>query len=236
MFTRDSLREWPIIAAGTFVVGAGTVYGATKTDYTAPILTFAGVLLVALITAFTATRAREAESQRQRERLDAESHRQRDAIAGERDRLRLQLAHERAMTDLELLRALLDEAAVNLHEVDHTLTSLVVLRSRRGAATGDEPAPEIVRSLTLTKDLDRLKERLAVRLGRNHDAVKALNAAQYSLLQTMQAVDRAPNSAQEELEEALSNAGARFLDARAEFLDAASNTAGVQIPDAAPLD
>ena len=133
LVTRNSIGEWTAIAAGTTAVGAVTVVGATKTNYTAPILAFAGVLLVALMTAFTATRAREAESERQRQRLDVDSERQRDALAAERERLRLQLAHERGMADLEHLRALLDDAAVALHDADYALAEVNVARPRAGA-------------------------------------------------------------------------------------------------------
>jgi hypothetical protein len=232
LFARDSVGEWTAVAVGTVAVGGATVLIAVHDKHTAPILTFAGVLLVALITAFSATRGRQAESDRQRQRLDAESARQRDSLDAERSRLEVQLAHERAMSDLDHVRSLLDDAAVKLHEADYARYEIEVARMSHGASLAEKAPEEIKRAREVGKELDGLSERLAIRLGPDHDAVTEFRRATAALL----AVFRLANTPERFVLDGVKHhhdfeaANSQFNDARAAFLAAASKTAGVRVP------
>src|SRR4051794_9340282 len=80
------------VALGTVVVSGIAIFGATSSDKTAPILAFAGAIIVALLTAYTTNR------------------RQERALAAEHDRLQLQLRHDRTIADVVELRTVVDSA------------------------------------------------------------------------------------------------------------------------------
>jgi hypothetical protein len=212
--------------AGTVAVGGAAAYGAAQTDHTAPILTFAGAILVALITAFTTNR-------RQQHQLEAESKRQQLALEAERDRLRLQLAHEREMADLQHVRNLLDDAAVALHDADYARYDIEAARMSHGAGLAEKARDEITRARDVGKDLDRLGERLAIRLGPDDNAVTYFRAAAQALL----AVFRLANTPERFVEldplkhhHDFEAANTNFNGARAAFLAAAAKRAGVTLP------
>jgi hypothetical protein len=133
--------------AGVAVVAAGTATTAAvsgKASLSA-ILTFVGVILVALMTAYFTKRrqdeslaaardrqqdALDAETQRQQLSLDAESARQRQAFEAERDRLDRQLRHERELHDLSEIRKVIDEALQNAELVKNTFLDLGRLSKR----------------------------------------------------------------------------------------------------------
>ena len=104
------------VGGAVVVVGAVAVGTATQvhSSLVGPILTFVGVILVALLTAwFTKQRQRAdlaAERDRQEKALDAENERQRQTISADFGRLDKQLAHDRQLHDLGELRAVVDDA------------------------------------------------------------------------------------------------------------------------------
>jgi hypothetical protein len=93
----------PGVAAVLGIAAGGAAVAVVNANETA-ILTFAGVLIVAIITAVTADR-------RQDKQLNAEHERHGDLLQAERDRLDARLIHERKLADVEHLRQLLDDAA-----------------------------------------------------------------------------------------------------------------------------
>src|SRR4051794_27985524 len=104
MLPRDVDPADTAVAGGTVVVSVLAIVGAAQTDYVAPILTFTGAILVALITAHTANRrqqrALEAEAARHRETLEAERQRLTDQLDAEALRHRERLDHERRLAGL----------------------------------------------------------------------------------------------------------------------------------------
>jgi hypothetical protein len=134
-------------------------------------------------------------------------------IGAEIWRQRRGFRHERTIVDLEATRALLDDAAMALHDGDYA----------RHDVEGRHGGPGLVEAC---KAIDRLSERLAVRLGPDHDAVKHYRAANAALLH-LQLTIGAPDLA--EVEE-IADHHENFQSARAGFLAAAAETAGAQLP------
>jgi hypothetical protein len=201
--------------------------------------------------------SRQAEGDRQRERLGEEGVRLKLQLEEERVRLQLQLAHEREMTDLDHVRGLLDDAAVALHEAiqirgELTLPRLrgelraVVQRLRQmrddvtedqndsvRSESGDEKLlAAIRRAREVAADLARLAERLAIRLRPDHDAVRELRVANEALA----SMPFFAEVFEPALNKLFDETTAKFDDARAAFLAAASKTARVRIPGDAPND
>jgi hypothetical protein len=92
------------------------------------------------------------------------------------------LAHERTMGDLADVRELLDAAAVALHEADHVYGDWF-LHAPASPTQEDERRLDAAR-----KTIDRVIERLAVRLGPRHDVVANLRAANGAFLALERAV------------------------------------------------
>ena len=230
VLARDSVAESVVVVAGTVAVGGAAAYGAAQTDHTAPILTFVGAILVALITAFTTNRRQqhqlEAESDRQRRGLDAESARQQHAHEAERVRLELQLSHDRDMSDLGHVRALLDDAAMALHRASYARDDVM----RVGPAAAGKREGVAAKIATTGTALDELADRLAVRFGPDADATTNFREAADALRAIDIEIGRPEGFDIVEQFQAYQAASARFDDARTAFLAAAAKTAGVKRP------
>jgi hypothetical protein len=105
-------------------------------------------------------------------------------IAGEL-RHRRSLRHAQRLADVENARALLDDAATALHEVEYALDDARSNFVQHGQAMfEDEVLSKPYRALRRAgKNFDRLLERLKVRLGPGHDAVAAFEAANAAVLE-----------------------------------------------------
>jgi hypothetical protein len=79
--------------------------------------------------------------------------------------------HARSMADLENVRELLDEAAVALHRADYARYSVAVGRIRQGEYLWEREPDVVEKVVTAGVALDELSERLAVRLGPDHEVV-----------------------------------------------------------------
>lgn len=141
--------------------------------------------------------------------------------------------HERAMTDLGDLRALLDDAAVALHDANYSRRGIEVERMSEGTKLAERAAEQIARLGEIGKELDRLGERLAVRLGPDDDAVTQFRAADEAVQEVLHAA-RTPERFAELDVRAWHNefeaANTSFNDARAAFLEAAAERAGAKLP------
>ncbi len=129
-------------------------------------------------------------------------------------------SHERELSDLADVRAMLDDAAVALHEADYAYGDWI----SRGFS--DTPTTEAIKHIGQTRmTIDRVVERLAVRLGPDDAAVQHLHAAKDALRafekEMLQDEPRA---------ETVQSIRADVNDARQEFLAVASKTAGAKLP------
>ncbi len=149
------------------------------------------------------------------------------------------LRHERALSDLDGLRALLDEAAVALHDTSYALVDAYsdLMRWGRWLFAEEERTASYRTLQARGKALDELAERLKVRLGRDHAVVEAFGNADQAALDAFRALGRieleggddSPPELLTETHERLTTARANFNAARLAFLDAANKTAGAEL-------
>lgn len=144
-----------IIAVG---IGVAAIFWADSTKETGPILAFVGVIMVALLTAWTTDR-------RQRRQLEAE-----------RDRLEVQLQHERSQVDLADLRGVLAEALADSNRARQAAINAYIRTELRDAAN---PAMQ---------EMETSLDRMRIRLGKEDPIVQSFermgNAAHALLRQT----------------------------------------------------
>lgn len=116
--TRHRELSW---AAAGLAVGAGLTWLLDLTDQTAPVWTFVGVVVVALLTVATAEnrheRQVEAESVRLRQQLDGEAARQKQQLEAESIRQAERLTHERLTATHEDSVGVTEEALRLFREV-----------------------------------------------------------------------------------------------------------------------
>jgi hypothetical protein len=160
---------------------------------------------------------------------------------------RASLKHERTVVDLDNVRGVLDDAAISLHQIAYLLDSLrskMVQHKPVSFFHGDEGAELYRRLEEHGEALDALLERLSVRLGREHEVVRALYAADGALLKIYRAVgllrleDPADGSEaariqveqfEREQEEKFGLNRERFDQAREWFVQAAQRLAGTRL-------
>jgi hypothetical protein len=209
----DSTGESVAVAGGTVVVVTVAVLGASTTDDTGPILAFVGAVLVALIAAFTAGR------------------RQARALKAESGRLAQQLEHDRELADLADTRALFDEAVVALQDADEVRHRATQAVFQHGQWTG-ERAPDAVQEVAvIATSLGPIRQRLAVRFGDEHDAVRGVHAVQLALREVAHLLSLPPDHADvRESWTATQHAAKRFEDTRAELVRIAVRAVGARLP------
>ncbi len=100
-------------------------------------------------------------------------------------RQRSTLRQARQLSDLQSMRAILDEAAAALHEVEYLLNDLrsFLAQFGRAFAEAEERERTYERLGRSGRELDRLLERLKIRLGLGHAAVIAFEAADQAVLE-----------------------------------------------------
>src|SRR3954471_18476520 len=158
-----------------FVVGGAVAAGASQTDHFAPILAFAGALIVAVLTAVTTNR-------RQDHQLRAEERRQRAELAAGADRLERQLRSERRRQDVEHMRVLMDEVSA---EWAHTIEGLQRLSVGALDPDADNDAEPIYDPARHYPQLLALAARLDLRLGHHHPLAARFHDAVVSLAPAM---------------------------------------------------
>ena len=157
------------------------------------------------------------------------------------------LRHARTIADLESVRGVMDEVAVALHNQEYALNEVRFGLTQHGLSFfDDEQRTKAYDDLGRAgKELDRLKERLRIRLGRGHEVVAAFEAADAAVLetyQTMLGVRREGTDASDEdrvqlrrerfIEEGRERIRAQrevFDAKRDQFIDAAQRVAGADL-------
>jgi hypothetical protein len=156
------------------------------------------------------------------------------------------LEHERKLADLANVRDLIDDAAVHLHRVEYALDAVRRHLGRNqfrffADAEGQELFLAVERA---GEEFDVLRERLAVRLGEDHEAVTRITEANQAVPEIFRALERLkllpdPKSRLEErqIERLFKRNDAKitaqreaFDGGRREFMHAAQRTAGAQLP------
>jgi hypothetical protein len=169
------------------------------------------------------------------------------AIGAGELRNRRTLHHSRMIADLESVRDVLDEGAVALHDTEYALNEVRFGLTQHGLSFfDDEQRTKAYDDLGRAgKELDRLKERLRIRLGRGHEVVAAFEAADAAVLETyrtMWGVRREGTDASDEdrvqlrrerfIEERQERVRAQrevFDAKRDQFIDAAQRVAGADL-------
>jgi hypothetical protein len=148
----------------------------------------------------------------------------------------------------ESVRVVLDEAAVALHETEYALNNVRFTLTQYGRAFFEtEERSKPYRDLDVAgKQLDRLLERLKIRLGRDHDAVESFSAAGEAALEIYRAIQliklepeampgdenterRIAEFVKEQRDRTIAERE-KFDSKRGEFIDAAQQTAGADLP------
>jgi precorrin-6B methylase 2 len=162
-------------------------------------------------------------------------------------RQRSTLRQARQLADLQSVRVILDEAAAALHEVEYVLNDLRSSLARLGYAfaRADDGSDVDARLVGCGRTLDRLLERLKIRLGPDHAAVVAFAAADESVLEIHRALgpmragserpqsSRRDRDAEGRLDEQRDRVAAEresFDAMRSEFIVTAQSAAGVHLP------
>jgi hypothetical protein len=232
----DATVGGAVIVIGGLAVGTAT---QVHSSLVGPILTFVGVILVALLTAwFTKQRQRAdlaAERERQEKALEAENARHRQTISADFGRLDKQLAHDRRLADLADLRGVLDEAAIALDRAAqaHRPVGARVLADPLNYEGLRESQREIQE---VRETCDALLARLRIRLGQDDPVTKGF-AQPTEALHTLEAstifVGNAPDEDRKQWirEEHFGPADRRFREGIDAFLDVAVRRAGTTTPD-----
>lgn len=162
-------------------------------------------------------------------------------------RQRSTLRQARQLADLQSMRVILDEAAGALHEVEYVLNDLRSSLARLGYAFAetDEGSELDTRLASCGRTLDRLLERLKIRLGPEHAAVLAFAAADESVLEVHRVLgpmrngseqprsSRRDRDAEGRLDEQRDRIAAEresFDAMRSNFIVTAQSAAGVHLP------
>lgn len=138
-------------------MAAGAIAWADSTKETGPILAFIGVIMVAVITAWT---------------TDRRQHRQ---LQDERDRLNARIEHERSQADLADLRLVLADALAASNSARQAAINAYIKPELRDAANPSMQEMEM--------SLDRMR----IRLGKEDSIVRAFEGmgnAAHALLRT----------------------------------------------------
>jgi hypothetical protein len=141
--------------------------------------------------------------------------------------------HERKMADLEAVRRLLDDAAIALHDADYARAEVQSAHIQEGRWLAQRRGESVQELHEAGKSLDRLRERLTVRLGADHEVVKQFRAADEALLEMYRKAstpERLIGDDPLEWHQAIDAASDRFTEARDAFLAAAAKTAGARLP------
>jgi hypothetical protein len=161
-------------------------------------------------------------------------------LAHDRDMTKLRLSQDRTLADLAAVRDVIERGAVHLHLVAYALDrSKQDLEGNAGRTYSELDK--------LGREYDELVERLKVRLGPDHDAVREFVDANAATLDAYRAIERVVKLHLPHIEQGgsganqartlLDNDRARLTDARERFdshrtafIEAAARTAGAKLP------
>lgn len=147
--------------------------------------------------------------EQQREQLD-------ENLNHDREQQARTLEHERRQDDLREARGVLDDAAIALAEAD----------DRRRDFLGDYGNRQKRQAVgAIGKRLDELQQRLAIRFGREHEVARSFARCSDALLRMFGATIFADDIDRESVDAAHRH----FMRSRAEFTDAATAYAGVEL-------
>jgi hypothetical protein len=158
--------------------------------------------------------------QQQDKTLEHEGERQTATLEQERERQTRLLRHERQRDDLREVRSVLDDAARALHEADHRRRDMI-------RDLDNETKREALRRAGVV--LDELKERIAIRFGREHEVTKTFAACADAMLEVFGATQFADLFELSDLVERMNAAGEKFERLQPDFVDAATAHAGVEL-------
>lgn len=174
---RDVDKGDAIGAGIVVVVGGAAAAGASQTSSAGPYLTFAGAILVALITWIATDRRQARQLREERARLT-------EQLAAETVKLDQQFAHERRLRDLDALRAFLDDAATVL---DETVDLLNEARVRRELPDPNEWMDATQLRLATARLLN-MSRRFGLRMLPNHPMRTGYRQAATSLSQALREI------------------------------------------------
>jgi hypothetical protein len=143
-------------------------------------------------------------------------------------------SHERQLTDLAELRAVLDDAAIALHQASYARAEL--FEAFQGGKTGFPQFPEgRANSVATAERLDALIERLTLRLGETDSTTAALSRSAEAFSKMLGATSHREGAPPDTVdlpqrEEALECGSGEFEVAWQEFRAAASAAVAVQLP------
>jgi aspartate aminotransferase-like enzyme len=171
------------------------------------------------------------------------------AIIANEVRHRRSLQHARELADLESVRGVMDDAAAALHDATYAIDGVRAGVLQHGLGLfEDEGREKPFRAVRRAGErLDQLLERLKIRLGREHEAVKAFETADAAALEIFRSAelikledrptpgdDTAAHHVADFLAEQRKRIDAEreeFGVSRDEFIDAAQRAAGADLPD-----
>jgi hypothetical protein len=142
-------------------------YVRTAADHLPAWLAFVGAIVVAVVAAATAQWRLHVSNKADKARLDAQ-------LAAEGVRHAERLAHERTLKDLEELRGVLDAAAAQLPVLVDTIGDVALAAAEGGWQATQRPRSQYNKAFLVAV---AEKERLAVRLGRQHQVTTLYDGA-----------------------------------------------------------
>lgn len=154
-------------------------------------------------------------------------------------RQRREFSHQRAMADREGLRELLDTATVALHTASYAQAdarSAIMIHGKHL----NEGAPKIGGQMsTAGEPLDALRERIFVRLGRDHPVAISFRETTESFLQLYRPVMLLWNGQEADIKlidtvREIDAAAGQFEKRRISFVDEVGVTVGVRLDDPEP--
>jgi hypothetical protein len=180
-------------------------------------LTLAGLIVVALITAYTTDK-------RLSRQIDAERERQQRDLAAEGERQTAALAHDRELADLADLRKVLDATAATMNAAGEALH---LLRRRFGEQGVSLESVHRQRVVGRGRKLKTFGDRLRVRLGRDTAIARRCGEASDALFEMWSVTGNLDDAESiEAVRKALLASEETYDDAVEAFLDAAVERAG----------
>jgi hypothetical protein len=199
--------------AGLVIVG-GTAAVASQASNIGPILAFGAAVLAFVGALLAAWIAATTARQRQRADLAGARKRQKAALKAEAQRLTLRLDHERALTDVQHLRDLVDEAARLYESCLDAILEVSVTLSRDPPIPGDEYVESLSAANRAHMDVTEMYRRLQLRLREDDPLVTAYAEILYGLEAGLDAI---PLSSQRPDVDAMNKCHADLDQARAGF-------------------
>lgn len=210
-------------AGAIIIVSIGAAVGASQTGSASPYLTFAGAIIVALLTWFATDRRQVRQLADGRERLT-------DQLDAEEKRQAAEQTHDRALHDLDHLREFLDEAADAFEAtLDLTVQHRAVLggwaSSKQTLAELDaEMYPAYAKTHTMIRKFD-------LRLPPGHEVTTAYDRAAGALQEAVRITQAMGGQPDPEQDAELTLKQTEAMGHLADFAAAAVKLVGAQVFD-----